>query len=112
MGEHTLGEIVDGVDGAGDDMGVDFEAAAEDSQGLLDIFLFVHFPVAGDHMDDLPVGGNLNRACALERPLHVVTGDAMASVDRADAGAVRGGDVVAGDAQVGTGDLFAGLLFG
>ena len=112
MGQYTLGEIVDGVYGAGDDMGVDFQAAAENTQGLLDILLLVHLPVAGDHVDDLPVGGYLNGACSLQRSLHIVARDAMTSVDRADAGAVGGGNVVAGNAQIAAGDLSTGFLLG
>ncbi len=123
---HALGEVLDGCDGAGDDVGLHVQALAVHPDGVADVLLAVDDEEAGDNVEHLAVGGEVEGLGLLDGAVDVLVGDrALAAGDGGDAAVIEGVDVVAADADVGgqhaaaagalrlfhgVGDGFGGLL--
>src|SRR4051812_1112220 len=111
MGAHTLGDVVNRCSAAGDDMGVDFKTEGAHAQRLLHIVLPIDNPFTGNGVDDFLALGEGNGAGAIQGPLHILDGDAIAGINRANPLAVEGADVATGDANIRANHMLAGVSF-
>ena len=99
--------------GAGHDVGLDLQAHAGHPDRLAHAVLVVHHERLGEHVDDLAVLGQVDRARGLDRPRHVVRAHlALLAGDRDHAAAVHAADVPARDPRVHGGHFHPGRLLG
>ena len=88
-------------------MHLHFEAHARHADRFAHVLLAVDDEFLAQHVQDLLIGGNVDRARGLERAVDVEHAD-LAVLHRNHAGGVEAADVAAGDADEGRADLAIG----
>ena len=88
-------------------MHLHFEPHARHADRLAHVFLTVDDELLPQHVQDLLVGGDVDRACGFDRAVDVHHAH-LAVLHRDHAGGVEAADMAPGDADVGRGDLAVG----
>ena len=95
------------------DMHVHLDARAEHAHRVGDAVLAVHQKMLADGVDDVVLGGQVDRLGVLDHVLHVVFRDlAVGGDDRMHAAIVEAAQVAAGDAEIDAADFDIGHLLG
>ena len=98
-GFDALVDVLRRRDRAGDDMDLGFEADAVHADRIMDAFAAIDDEFLRDHMQDLLVGGDCDRARGVDHAVDIAIGDA-AGTHRRNAGRIEAADVRTGDAHV------------
>src|SRR5581483_4823731 len=97
-GLDDLGDILDAAGGDGDDVRFHVQALTVHAQRVRHAVLPIDDVVAGQHVQDFPVGGEADDLCTLERPRDVIVRDRPVAVrDRDDTSVVHALDLRAGE---------------
>ncbi len=95
------------------DVHVHLDARAEHAHRVGDAVLPVHQEMLADGVDDMVLGGQVDRLGVLDHVLHVVFRNlAVGGDDRMHAAVVEAAQVAAGDAEIDAADLDIGHLLG
>ena len=96
----ALEHVGDEARAAGDDVRVDFQAAAGHADRIVDALLAVNGEIARQRVDDLAVAGEIDDLARVDHAPDVARGDfAVVARNGDDGTVVRAADVVAGDAD-------------
>src|SRR5262245_7258564 len=108
---HALHDVLRRRHRARDDMHLDLEAHARHADRLAHVLLAVDDELLAQHVQDLLVGGNVDRPRRVDRALDVERAH-FAVLDGDHPGGIEAADVAAGDADEGRADLAVGHELG
>ena len=110
---HTLVDVLNSSDTAGDDVHVRFHAHTRHADRIIDAVLTVHDEFLRNHMNNAAVRGQRHALGILQQTIHVLECDfVFRTADGDDTTALEALDVVAGNADIHRAHLDTGLPLG